>query len=233
MMQKESSYKCPICHDTGWILIPQEHGMPLARSCECRNRERVATQWKRAGINLENSKLTFGNFKVWNSASKRLKDTATAYFSDFDKIKSMRQNSIMFCGQPGGGKTHISIALALNFFRKGIRIVYMSYRETITKLKMNIIDEEVYKKTLSKYQTAEILLIDDLFKGRITSSDLNICFELINYRYLNHLPMIISSELMLAEILGVDEGVGSRIYEMCKGYAVEVDKNKENNFRLK
>ena len=109
----------------------------------------------------------------------------------------------------------------------------MPYREVITKIKQNMLDEEYYQKTISKYQSCELLLIDDLFKGKITESDINIIFEILNYRYLNHLPIIISTEFIIDELLNFDEAVGSRIYEMCKSYVVEIERGRERNFRMK
>ena len=58
-------------------------------------------------------------------------------------------------------------------------------------------------------------------------------FEIINYRYLNFMPIIVSSEFAVDKLLDFDEGVGSRIYEMCKDYIVEVEKTVLNNYRLK
>ncbi len=149
------------------------------------------------------------------------------------KSKITRQNSIAFIGQVGSGKTHLSIALAVNFLRnKQISVIYMPYRNTITKIKQNMIDEKYYSKVLSKYQKAKILLIDDLFKGKINESDTNIMFEIINYRYINYLPMIVSSEFTVERLLDFDEAIGSRIIEMAKDYTVEIV-GKENNYRLK
>ena len=108
----------------------------------------------------------------------------------------------------------------------------MAYRDVITKLKQNMIDEEYYQKELSKYKNAKILLIDDLFKGKVTESDINIMFEIINHRYLNHSPIIVSSEFSADKLLDFDEAVGSRILQMCKNYTVQIE-GRENNYRLK
>ena len=175
----------------------------------------------------------FSNFKVWNAAAERAKDTAVAYYNDFDEVRNERRNSILFCGQVGSGKTHLSVALAINFLQKKTRVVYMPYRDVITKIKQNMLDSEYYSKMISKYQLCEVLLIDDLFKGKINESDTNIMFEIINYRYLNFLPIIVSSEFNIDRLLNFDEGVGSRIYEMAKDYVVEIEKDMNNNYRLK
>ena len=230
---KERSYRCNACRGSGWILKPMEHGNPLAVECECRKREKIKNQWKACGINPEMINCTFGNFNVYNSISERMKDTALSYVNEFDDIRRSRKNSIMLCGQVGCGKTHLIMAIAVNMIKCNMKVVYMPYRDVITKIKQNILDEEYYRKSISKFQTCEILLIDDLFKGRVNESDINIMFEIINYRYLNFLPIIVSSEFTVEDLLRFDQGVGSRIFEMCSDYFVEVDKDVRNNYRLK
>ncbi|WP_085829374.1 ATP-binding protein [Clostridium massiliodielmoense] len=223
------SYKCSKCRDTGWII--GKDNLTMTR-CKCQEGEITKRQWISRGINPEKTDKTFGNFKAWNDTSMTAKSTATSYYKKFDDIRNSKQNSILFCGQVGSGKTHLSIALALNFIKKGINVIYMPYRDVVTALKQNMIDYEYYKREISKYQLAEILLIDDLFKGKVTESDVNITFEIINYRYLNRLPIIVSTEFIIERMLNFDEGVGSRIYEMCKEFIVQIE-GKENNYRLK
>ena len=229
----KSRYKCQECQDTGWILIPQEHRQSLAIACECRKIELLKNEWKASGINTEMSTHKFSNFEVWNKAAERAKETAISYYHDFSDVRGKRRNSIIFCGQVGSGKSHLSIALALNFLQKKIKVVYMPYRDVITKIKQNMLDADYYSKMISKYQICEVLLIDDLFKGKVNESDLNIIFEIINYRYLNYLPIIVSSEFHIERLLNFDEGVGSRIYEMSKDYVVEIEKDMHFNYRLK
>ncbi|KOC49974.1 ATP-binding protein [Clostridium botulinum] len=225
----QTLFKCEKCKDTGWII--REDNLSMTR-CKCQEGEIAKRQWIKRGINPEKSDKTFGNFKVWNDTSMIAKNTATSYYKKFDYIRDSKQNSIIFCGQVGSGKTHLSIALALNFIKKGTNVIYMPYRDVVTALKQNMIDYEYYKREISKYQLAEILLIDDLFKGKVTESDVNIMFEIINYRYLNNLPIIVSTEFVVERMLNFDEGVGSRIYEMCKYFIVQIE-GKENNYRLK
>jgi DNA replication protein DnaC len=230
---KMNSYKCEMCKDTGWILVSEEGSAPLVKSCQCRENEKLKNQWTASGINPESCTQTFSNFVVWNEWSRRAKITAVGYYKDFEHIRKSRKNSILLCGQVGSGKSHLTIALALNFFKKNIKVVYMPYRDIITKIKQNMLDDEFYKKMISKYQTCEVLLMDDLFKGKINESDINIVFEILNYRYLNHLPIIVSTEFTVERLLAFDEAIGSRIYEMTKDYTVEIVKGKENNYRLR
>ncbi|MCH1960051.1 hypothetical protein [Romboutsia hominis] len=84
---------------------------------------------------------------------------------------------------------------------------------------------------MNRYKNARVLLIDDLFKGRISDSDVNIIFEIVNHRYFNNLPIIVSSEKSVDELIGIDEAIGSRLIEMSKNYLVKII-GKKLNFRI-
>lgn len=231
-MQGRNHFKCELCKDVGYIIKMQVNAQPLMTPCKCLETEKVKRLWKNSGINTDDLNKAFNNFEEWSSKSKEMKAKAINYYKTFSNIRGERKNSILLCGNPGSGKTHIALALANNFLKKDIRVVYMPYRDVITSLKQNMIDEEYYKRTLGRYQTCEVLLIDDLYKGKINASDINIIFELINYRYLNHLPVIVSTEYTLEKLLSFDEAIGSRIYEMSKEFIVEIE-GTENNYRLR
>lgn len=213
-----------------WIL--DDIGKVIER-CKCYEIIKVREQWESSGLKTDDLGKTFKNFEPWNELTKKIKGITTNYYLRFNEIEKTNHNSILFSGQPGAGKTHLSIALANNFIKKdNKRVVYMSYRDVITNLKQNILDKDYYRNLVNKYKLAEILLIDDLFKGKVNETDINIMFEIINHRYINKLPIIVSTEYLVEEILRFDEAIGSRIYEMSKNFIVEI-KGQENNYRLK
>lgn len=87
--------------------------------------------------------------------------------------------------------------------------------------------------TIEKLQTAEVLYLDDLFKGSQTDFDVkNIAYDIINYRYNNNLTTIISSEYMLNELLDIDSAIAGRIKQRAKEFLFEI-KGKENNYRMR
>lgn len=229
--QPKTLYKCDRCKDIGLIAI-QKGDTTVYQECECVRLEKLNRLWENSGISIDNLNKSFSNFETWNKKSEEMKEKATKYYLQFDQIKRNRRNSIMLCGNPGSGKTHLALAIANNFInKKKLKVIYMPYRDIVTKIKQNMLDEEYYRKTLSKYQTADILLIDDLFKGKVNETDINITFEIVNYRYLNNLPMIISTEYTVDKLLDFDEAIGSRIYEITRDYLVEIE-GKVNNYRL-
>lgn len=217
----KTSYNCEVCRDTTWVS--GENGMIR---CECFKKQQILNMWANAGLTTDLKTKTFSTYEPYNESTKKAKGMAAIYARDF------QNESIAFIGQPGSGKTHLGLAIMLNFLERGIQTVYFAYREEIIRLKQNIMDEEVYQKEMGKIKNCKVLFIDDLFKGGVTPSDVKIMFEIINHRYINGKPIIVSSELTIDKLLDVDEATGSRIYEMCRDFLVEM-RGKENNYRLR
>ncbi|MDW8801476.1 ATP-binding protein [Clostridium sp. A1-XYC3] len=223
--------ECPACGGAGFVIKKSSKYQDTIVFCQCREMDKALLIWKNSGLQMEKNTLTFANYKPYNEVTKKAKNTAIEYFKQFNSIRNTRKNSIAFLGQVGSGKSHLTVALGVNLLSKGIKVVYMSYRDEILKIKQNILDEDYYARFIGRYKNCEVLLIDDLYKGKINESDINIIFEIINYRYMNKLPIIISSEFNAESLLSFDEGVGSRIIEMCKNYIVQIE-GKENNYRI-
>jgi len=220
-------YECEVCKDMEWIL----DGEGKAHPCECREVKLYGRILAASGISNTFKQKTFCNFERRNKRIDKAKTTAQQYASDFQTIKQDRHNSIAFLGRPGSGKTHLSIAIANELMNLKVGVLYMPYREAIIKLKQCVMDDENYNREIGKYKLAPVLMIDDLFKGKKTESDLNIMFEIINHRYLKSLPMIISSELLIDDLIEFDEATGSRIVEMCRGRILELT-GEGMNYRL-
>jgi DNA replication protein DnaC len=84
---------------------------------------------------------------------------------------------------------------------------------------------------MNRLKNIGVLFVDDLFKGSESDADKAIMYDIINHRYLKGQAIIISTEKTPDELIKVDEALGSRIVEMCKGYTVTF-KNAQN-YRLR
>ena len=226
-LEKVSEYKCDKCRDITYIVEDGE-----ARECECKALRDCEDILRRSGVSDAFRKKRFDNFDF--SRDKATMDgykIATGYALNFKDKEKDRDNSIMFIGQVGSGKTHLSLAIANELMDSGVGVLYMGYREVVTGIKQNIMDEVYYNRVMGRYKSCRVLLIDDLFKGSISGSDVNIMFEIINYRYLNGLPVIVSCEKSIDEIMNIDEAIGSRLYEMSCGYVASFS-GRRLNYRM-
>lgn len=228
-----SRYECSLCKDTGFKSIIDEDGREVVCKCKCYAVRQAKEMLKRSGISEEFQKKTFANFNTrGNSQLANAKSKAEQYVKMFEKTERDRHNSILFSGQVGAGKTHLGTAICSSLMSAGIAVIYMAYRNAVTRIKQNMIDEEGYNRELNRYTSARVLYIDDLLKGRLTEADINILYEIVNYRYMNNLPIIISTEKAPNDLLIFDEAIGSRIIEMCRGNIIHLQ-GKELNYRLR
>lgn len=227
-----NSLHCEKCHDMGYVLTEQD-GVDVAIRCECYEKRMSLIRMKNSGIPEEFSKKGFQDFETMGiSALETAKQKAEMYCRSFLEIENDRQNSIIFCGQPGSGKTHLGMAICndlLNVYN--VPVGYMAYRNAVTVIKQTVTSKDDYHAAVSQYCTQRLLYIDDLLKGRTTDADTNILYEIVNYRYMHNKPIIVSTEKLPVDLVDFDEAVGSRILEMCRGNIIQLQ-GKELNYRL-
>lgn len=226
---------CEKCGGSTWIFYKNEQGYEMAKPCECREKVIYLKLLSASGISEEDSKKGFKGFETFNEpALTTAKQTAISYYRNFMNIENERVNSVMFCGASGRGKTTLGLAVANNLISAGVGVRYMPYREVVTSLKQNLSgsDKSIYNDQMYKLKNARVLFIDDLLKGKVNETDINIMYELINFRYLQKKPVIISTEKTIEGLLEFDEAIGSRLIEMSKGYIITFDQSIPN-YRLR
>jgi len=225
-LDMQESYKCNICNDLTFILKDNE-----ATPCKCRGLREAERILEYSGLSDAFRRKRFDNFDY--SKNKEILNAyimAKSYANDFD-VDSKYNNSIIFMGQPGSGKTHLALSIANYIMKNGVGVVYMNYRESITAIKQSIMDSENYNNIMSRYKNARCVIVDDLFKGSVTQSDINIMYDIINHFYITKKSMIITTERYLKDLLSIDEALGSRIIEMCGNNNLEI-RGKNLNYRL-
>jgi DNA replication protein DnaC len=236
-LNEHDGYDCPICKNKGVIYKVDEYMgnyKEIATKCKCDTVRRSIMRMKRSGLEDVIKEKTFARFEATETWQKVVKQEAEEYANNPD-------GWYFIGGQSGCGKTHICTAISREFLLKGMETYYMKWRDDVAKLKGLSLDAEEREEMISKYKNAKVLYIDDLFKtGRNpdgtepkpTAADINIAFEIINYRYCKpDLLTIISSELSINEILDIDEATGGRICERAK--VTNISKDRSRNYRTR
>lgn len=157
---EDNEYRCAKCRDLTFII---DDGVAIP--CECRALREAEDILKKSGISEEFRNKTFDNFNyAYDIQTIDAYRKASDYIRSFECIEGSRNNSIMFMGQVGSGKTHLSMAIANELMDSGVGVVYMGYRDVIIQIKQNIMDEVYYHKVMNRYKNARILLVDDLLE---------------------------------------------------------------------
>lgn len=226
---------CKLCNGSTWLIYKNGLGYDVAKPCECREREISKKLMIASGISEEDSKKGFKGFETFNEPTlETAKSTAISYYQNFSNIEEGRINSIMLCGSSGRGKTTLGLAVANNLISSGVGVRYMPYRDVVTNLKQMLGSDNkyIYNDTMYRLKTARVLFIDDLLKGKVNETDINIMYEIVNHRYLQRKPCIVSTEKTIEQLLEFDEAIGSRLIEMSKGYIITFDSSVPN-YRLR
>lgn len=234
----KDGYNCDLCKNKGFIaeLVEKPDGSftHTCVVCRCEPVRRSIMRMKRSGLKNIISDYTFDKFVAKEPWQIAIKNAAVEYAKN-------PAGWFFLCGQSGAGKTHLCTAICREFLLGGRSVQYMLWRDDVTQIKAAVTDSAEYSAMMDKFKRADVLYIDDLFKTgkapdgstlKITGGDINVAFEIINFRYNNpDLLTIISSELSEDELMDIDEAIGGRIYERSK--ALSIAKDRSRNYRLR
>lgn len=184
----------------------------------------------KAGLTSINNDYTFDTFHAEYQFQKIMKYLAMKY------IKQSEDEWLGFFGTTGSGKTHLCTAITRELIMSDKEVHYIMWVEEINRVKFDI---ELYNKWVKKLKQCNILVIDDLLKEGIsvnpTEFEMKALFEIINYRYSNHLKTIISSERSINELQRMNKALMGRIIERCQDYLIEIPEKEGElrNYRLR
>lgn len=168
---------------------------------------------------------------AYNSARKY-----TAFYKgkSLREIESIKENGIALLGNSGCGKTHLLISVSNNLLEWNHEVIYFPWVEGMEEFRAASFEEK--DQIIHRMQVCGVLFLDDLFKGgeKPTNQEFKFAWAVLNYRYLNQKPIMISSERTITDMLDIDEAMGSRIAEVTKPYRVTVKgERKKLNYRIR
>src|SRR5690606_28331605 len=97
-------------------------------------------------------------------------------------------NWLVLLGEPGCGKTHLSMAVANQLLQQHVPVLYFQHVEGFSEMKDMLKSEDGIKKRLDQMKKVQLLVWDDLWKRKKGQEprpwEFETVFEILNYRYL-------------------------------------------------
>jgi len=116
------------------------------------------------------------DFKFQPSINKRvINDCLTCNFI-------REKKNIVFIGNPGTGKTHLSIAIGLKALMKGYKVLFTHVSEMLHTLNASKADNTYYQK-IAFYLAPDLLILDELGFKKLPGYSADDFFEIISKRY--------------------------------------------------
>ncbi|ADY74124.1 AAA ATPase [Desulfurobacterium thermolithotrophum DSM 11699] len=222
---------CPLCGGSGWI-IENLNGQRKAVRCRCQFKNSISIFLKSSKIPVRYKNCKFSNFKPKTATQLRALKECEDFFYTFPFI----EKGLLLYGTPGTGKTHLATATLKNIITyKGVRGIFCDFRNLLIDIKSTFETSESSTEILETVMRAPLLLLDDVGAERNTDWAKDILSTIINYRYVNSLPTIITTNLRFdlpteeSFSSKFDERTESRIYEMCKIIKVEGDDRRKES----
>ena len=184
---------------------------------------------KNSKMSKRNLNYKFENFEV-NSNNKKVYHSLKEYSEKLSN--SVERKGLILVGNNGVGKTHLACSIANELIKNGIPIIYGTLINLLAELKNTYdVDNNISEMEIIKlYEKVDLLIIDDLGKEKPSEWGLEKLFTIINSRYENNLPVIITTNYDQNSLINrisingeieTAKSIISRLYKMC--YLVKIE----------
>ena len=184
-----------------------------------------------------NQKIQMGDTKEGTASLQKtciVRDSQDWHKKYVDKlIKGTTNKGLFITGAYGVGKTYLASCIANEIIKNGKSVIFGTLIQLLDFIRDSYSDSEVSDKDyLNLYSSVDLLVIDDLGKEKPTEWVLEKLFLIVNNRYNNYLPIVITTNYnrnQLRERLCINknysmvDSIISRLYEMCGGIEIKDD----------
>jgi DNA replication protein DnaC len=104
-------------------------------------------------------------------------------------------------GGYGCGKTHLAAAIANYAVEMGVPTLFLTVPDLLDMLRFSYDSEDTtFEQRFNEIRNASLLVLDDLGTQNATGWAQEKLFQIINYRYINKLPTVLTTNLSLEEV---------------------------------
>jgi DNA replication protein DnaC len=202
---------CPHCGGIGYLRKDVPLGHPdfgKIEPCVCRQGD-INRQVRQKLFSLshleELSHLTFDNFEprgrvgLWPKQA----DSLELAYTHARQFAQHLEGWLLFQGDFGCGKTHLAAAIANFAVGLGIPTLFITVPDLLDSLRFAYQSQDAtFEERFEQIRQAPLLILDDFGTQNATAWAQEKLFQILNYRYINQLPLVVTTNLSMQEIEG-------------------------------
>ncbi len=215
--------RCPICQDAKWLRGDFPVGHPLFGKlypCECLQREQ--TERRKDELTRLSNLEKYGDLS-FDDFDPDVDGVSEAYDAAVQFAQEPGSHWLFLSGPTGTGKTHLAVAAAKYVLEHHNMSVYVAAVPDLLDHLRSSFDPRAgtgYDDLFGMIKGAQLLVLDDLGTENTTPWAQEKLYQVVNHRYMEQMPTIITSNVDLKKI---DDRVASRIQDHRLSRYVEVD----------
>lgn len=175
-----SCFSCDVCGGRGQIFEEDASGVSTLKECSCAVLTQRLAQLNKAGIPGKFADAQFETFNPVGDSQKQAKSRASDFVRDFGKTGQ----GLMFMGRPGLGKTHLAVSVIKALILEwGADCKFVDFFQLLSDIRYGYSQDLSEQAIINPYVRAQVLVIDELAKGRNTEWELTMLDQIISSRY--------------------------------------------------
>ncbi len=197
---EKPEFSCKACSDTGFVN---------GKYCECVKRVAKQITFKNMSKQMPITTQKFENFDLKYYPDKAGADGVTPRKRMTEVLKIAKEycinfgngsKNLLFMGNTGLGKTHISLSIVSEIIEKGYGVIYGSAQNLLGEIEKEHFAYSGETEKMDALLDVDLLVIDDLGTEFLSSFTQSVLYNVINTRILSGKPTVISTNLSLSEL---------------------------------
>lgn len=193
---------CPICGGIGYLRrdLPIDHpdfGKMVPCPCRIDELNQTARQRLYSMSSLDALKnLQFVNFEKRGhiGLAKLQADSLENAYNQALNFAEQQKGWLVLLGRYGCGKTHLSAAIANHAIKAGVSTLFLTAPDLLDWLRYAYANIEVsFEHRFEEIRQIPLLVLDDFGTQNATPWAQEKIYQIINHRYVNQLPTVITS----------------------------------------
>jgi len=230
---------CRQCNGTHLFVSRDAAGNNVAARCSCDQIDRRVKMFNDAHVPARFSGSFIEDLVETHRSQKEVKYALLKHRDQFQ----VGDPGFLLWGEPGVGKTHLLCGLASYLtLERGVSVRFIDFVKLLMDLKAAYAEGKWDSEVLAPLLSAQVLIIDELGKGRNSEYEVMVLDQLISTRYnsrktlhctSNYAPTepprpattsyVEANQQLLAQTLKdrVGDRIFSRLHEMCRFMRIE------------